>query len=111
MPTIYKVLGQLSAAASNAGETLYAVPSGFSAVVSSITVCNRGTSAATYRIAVRKAGATLATNQYLVYDTSIPAATTTSYTLGVTLASTDVITVAQVSSANVTFQAFGSEIN
>ena len=111
MATTYKVLGQLAAAASNAGETLYAVPSGYSAVVSTITVCNRGTSAATYRIAVRKAGTTLASNQYLVYDTSVPANTTTSYTLGVTLASTDVLTVASVSTANVTFQAFGSEIN
>ena len=111
MATTYKVLGQLAAAASNAGETLYAVPSGYSAVVSSITVCNRGTTAATYRIAIRKAGTTLATNQYLVYDTNIPGSTTTSYTLGVTLASTDVITVAQASTANLTFQAFGSEIN
>lgn len=111
MATTYKVLGQLAAAASNAGETLYTVPAGYSSVVSSITVCNRGTSAATYRIAIRKGGATLAANQYLVYDTSIPAGTTTSYTLGVTLATTDVITVAQVSTANVTFQAFGSEIN
>jgi hypothetical protein len=111
LATTYKVLGQLAAAASNAGETLYAVPASYSAVVSSITVCNRGTTASTYRIAIRKSAATLASNQYLVYDTSIPANTTTSYTLGVTLAATDVITVAQVSSANVTFQAFGSEIN
>lgn len=111
MATTYKVLGQLAAAASNAGETLYAVPAGYSAVVSSITVCNRGTSAATYRIAIRKAGATLAANQYLVYDTNVSAGMTTSYTLGVTLAATDVITVAAVSSANITFQAFGSEIN
>lgn len=110
MATTYKVLGQLAAAASNAGETLYAVPSGSSAVVSSITVCNRGTSAATYRIAIRKAATTLANNQYLVYDTNIPGNTTTSYTLGVTLASTDVITVAAASTANLTFQAFGSEI-
>ena len=111
MPTSYKVLGQLAAAATNAGETLYTVSTGFAGVISSLTVCNRGTTAATYRIAIRKAGAPLATNQYLAYDSVIPANTTTSLTLGLALASTDVITVAQVSTANVTFQAFGSEIS
>jgi hypothetical protein len=111
LPTSYRVLGQLAAAASNAGETLYTVTTGSAGVVSSLTICNRGTTAATYRIAIRKAGAALATNQYLAYDSVIPANTTTSLTLGLALASTDVITVAQVSTANVTFQAFGSEIS
>ena len=75
-----------------------------------LSVCNRGSASATYRIALRKAAAPLATNQYLSYDATVPANTTTGITFGITLASTDVITVSQVSTANLTFQVFGSEI-
>ena len=113
MPTIYKILGQVAPAANvSGGSQLYAVPSvaGSSAVVSTIVVCNRGTSSATYRIAVREANAALTDRQYLAYDAVIPANTTTTFTLGVTLASTDSITVI-ASTANLTFQAFGSEVS
>lgn len=112
MATTYKILGQVAPAANVSGGTqLYAVPSvsGTSAVVSTIVVCNRGTSAATYRIAIREDNAALDNKQYLAYDASVPANTTTTYTLGVTLSSSDTITVV-ASSANLTFQAFGSEV-
>lgn len=57
MPTAYKVLGQVAPSATTA-TTLYTVGSGKSAVVSTIAVANRGGTSATYRIAVRPAGAT-----------------------------------------------------
>jgi hypothetical protein len=103
----YKVLGQVAPSATTA-TTLYTVPSNTETVISTITVCNRGTSSASYRIAVRPNGATLANEHYVAYDASIPGNTTVALTLGVTADATDVVTV-YASSANFSFGAFGSE--
>ena len=108
MATTYKVLGQLNPSATTA-TTLYTVPASTSTVVSTITICNQASSAATYRIAVRPAGATLAAQHYIVYGATVAASDTTTLTLGLTLATTDVVTV-YASSANLSFNAFGSEI-
>ena len=108
MATTYKVLAQSNPSATTA-TTLYTVPSSTSAVVSTITICNQAASAGTYRIAVRPAGASLAAQHYVAYDIAIAANDTTALTLGITLATTDVVTV-YASSANMSFAAFGSEI-
>ena len=108
MATTYKVLGQVNPSATTA-TTLYTVPSSTSTVVSTITVCNQASSAATYRIAVRPAGATLEAKHYIVYGATVAASDTTTLTLGLTLATTDVVTVYS-SSATLSFNAFGSEI-
>jgi len=102
-----KVLGQSNPSATTA-TTLYTVPSAKEAVVSSISVCNLASSSATYRIAVRPAGATLANVHYLAYDVTVGAADTTIITVGITLATTDVITV-YASTANLVFHAYGDE--
>ena len=109
MPTTYKVLGQSNPAATTA-TSLYTVPSSTSTVVSSISICNLASSSATYRIAVRPAGATLANQHYLAYDVTVGASDTTIITVGLTLATTDIITVYS-STANLSFAAFGSEIS
>jgi glucose-6-phosphate dehydrogenase assembly protein OpcA len=109
MPTTYKVLGQVNPAATTA-TTLYTVGSGKSAVVSTITVCNQAASAATFRIAIRVAGSALSAEEYIAYDSTVSANDTTAFTLGITLAATDVITV-YASTATVSFNAFGSEIS
>lgn len=109
MATTYKVLGQVNPSATTA-TTLYTVGAGKSAVVSTIAVCNRAATAATYRIAVRPAGATLANEHYIAYDAAITANNSTFITIGVTLAATDVITV-YASTADLSFSAFGSEIS
>jgi hypothetical protein len=109
MATAYKVLGQ-SAPAATTATTLYTVPAATSTVVSTVTVCERGGAAGTFRIAVRPAGAVLANQHYISYDVAIAANSMVALTLGITLATTDVITV-YASSANFTFQAFGSEIS
>lgn len=109
MATTYKVLGQLNPSATTA-TTLYTVPSSTSSVVSTISVCNAGSSAATFRIAVRPAGATLEQKHYLIYGATVPASDTTMITVGLTLATTDVVTV-YASSANLSFQAYGSELS
>jgi hypothetical protein len=108
MPKIYKVLGQSSPNATT-NTDVYTVGSGKSAVVSTITVANRG-AAGSFRIAVRTSGATLANQHYIAYDISIASNDTIALTLGITLATTDVVTV-YASSANFSFNLFGSEIS
>lgn len=108
MATTYKVLGQSNPAATTL-TTLYTVPAATEAVVSTISVANLSASAITYRIAIRPNGASIANSQYLAYDVSLAANTTTAYTLGITLDATDVISV-YASDTNAVFQAFGSEI-
>lgn len=108
MATTYKVLGQSNPSATTA-TTLYTVPAATSAIVSTITVCNQATTAATYRIAVRINGAALTAAQYIAYDVSLPANASDTLTLGVTLGAADVISVYS-SSATMSFSAFGSEI-
>lgn len=108
MPTTYKVLGQ-SAPSATTATTLYTVPASTSVVVSTINVCNRASSATTFRIAVRPAGASLANQHYLAYDTALPANDSIAVTIGVSLAATDVITV-YAASANTSFTVFGAEI-
>jgi len=108
MATTYKVLAQSNPSATTA-TTLYTVPAATSTVVSTIAVANLGGSSATYRIAVRPAGESLANKHYIAYDVTVGATDTTTLTLGITLATTDVITV-YASNANLAFNAFGSEI-
>ena len=103
----YKVLGQSNPSATTA-TTLYTVPAASSTVVSTISVCNQAATSGTYRIAIRPAGATLAAQHYIAYDSTVTANNSTMLTIGVTLAATDVITV-YASSANMSFSAFGSE--
>jgi len=108
MPTVYKVLGQ-SAPSATTNTDLYTVPAATSAVVSTIVVANRSDSTATYRIAIRPAGATLANQHYLAFDVGVGASDSTNLTLGITLAATDVVSI-YASTANLSFSIFGSEI-
>jgi hypothetical protein len=108
MASTYKVLGQ-SAPSATTATTLYTVPAATSAVISSINCVNTGGSTDTIRIAIRPAGASLATQHYIVYGLSLSAGATFTYTSGVTLATTDVITVYSTTGTS-SFNAFGSEI-
>jgi hypothetical protein len=108
MPTTYKVLGQSNPSATTA-TTLYTVPAATQAVVSTITICNQASTAATYRVAVRINGAALAAAQYVAYDVSLPGNASDTLTLGITLGAADVITV-YASTATMSFGAYGSEI-
>jgi hypothetical protein len=108
MPQTHKVLGQLNPSATTL-TTLYTVAASTSTIVSTLSICNQAASSATYRVAIRPAGATVAAQHYLVYDSAIPANDTITLTLGITLAATDVISV-YASSATLSFGAFGVEI-
>ena len=109
MATTYKVLGQTVLATAGTAIVLYTVPAATSAVCSTIVVCNQGTSAATFQIAVRPAGASILAKHYLSYDTNINAKDSITITIGITLATTDVVTV-NASTTTVSFNLFGSEI-
>lgn len=109
MPTAYKVLGQ-SAPSATTATALYTVPSATETVVSTVTVCNRGASAGTFRISVRPDGASLANQHYIVYDASCAAKDTITLTLGITIDASDVLEV-YASSGDFSFNAFGSEIS
>jgi hypothetical protein len=107
MATTYKVLGQSSPSATT-NTTLYTVPSATSAVASTLVVCNRGVSTS-FRVAIRPAGATLADEHYIVYDNYVNQYDSVFLTLGITLATTDVVTV-YAGAATLSFSLFGSEI-
>ena len=108
MAKSYKIIGQVSPSATT-DTTLYTVPSATQLVISSITICNRAATTATYRIAMRPNGETLADKHYIAYGATIPANDTIALTLGLTADAADVITV-YASSASVSFGVFGSEI-
>ena len=80
-------------------------------MVSTLTICNQTSSAATYRIAVRpSADSSTAAKHWIVYGATVAASDTTALTLGITLATGDKLQV-YASSANLSFSAFGSEIS
>ena len=109
MAETYKILGQIAATATTT-HNVYTVPANTQAVISSIVVVNRNNNAnCTYRVAAQQAGAALANQHYLAYDSILPANDGIVLTLGITLAATDVVTV-YASTANVAFSLFGVEI-
>ena len=108
MPTNYKVLGQSNPSATTL-TTLYTVPAATEAVISTIVIANLTASAATFRIAVRPNGASIANSQYIAYNITVGASDSTALTLGITIDATDVVSV-YASTADLTFTAFGSEI-
>lgn len=107
MPLTYKVLGQNSPSASGL-TTLYTVPSSTEAICSSISVCNLLNTATTYRIAIRPTGEAIANKHYIAYDSSLPANDSIILTMGLSLESTDVVSV-YAASSGVAFSLFGSE--
>ena len=109
MATTYKVLGQSNPSATTA-TTLYTVPASTQAVISTIVIANLTASAATFRISVRPAGGAQTNAMYIAYDITVGASDSTALTLGVTMNTTDVLTV-YGSTANLAFTAFGSEIS
>lgn len=107
MATTYKVLGQ-SAPAAATPTTLYS-PSGVSAIVSTINVVNVNSASDTIRISVRPGGASQNASHYIVYELTLAGYSTFTYTAGITLATTDVVTVYSTNGHS-SFSAFGSEV-
>lgn len=108
MATTYKVLGQ-SAPSATTNTDIYTVPAGTQAVISTISVCNRISGELTFRIAVRPNGAAIANEHYIAYDSKISGQDSLFITVGITADASDIITV-YASSANLSFNVYGSEI-
>jgi len=109
MATAYKILGQVEPSGTST-EDLYAVPSATEAIVSTLVIANTTGNDTSFRIFVRENGETAGTNNAIAYDTTLVANTQVAFTLGLTLSSTDIISVQAGSSNSITFQAFGSEL-
>jgi hypothetical protein len=110
LATVYKVLGQV-APTNTSNANLYTVGAGKQAVVSTIAVANTTSTAAIGRVFVRIAGAAAGQSNALIYDASFAANSTATFTIGITLNETDVITVQSSIADTLTFHAFGSEIS
>jgi hypothetical protein len=109
MPNVYKILGQSSPSATTETD-LYTVPPATSAVCSSISICNRGGTATTFRISLSSLGASTTNKDYLYYDVTLAGNDTFIATIGVTLAATDKIRVYSGNSS-LSFQVWGTEIS
>jgi hypothetical protein len=109
MAISYKVLGQSKPAADTA-TTLYTVPTGSGnyAVVSSLVVTNLTGDLTNVRVAIRPAGATLEDKHYIIYGNGVSPFETQCFTVGITLAATDVVTVYDAN-GKCSFNLFGSE--
>lgn len=109
MANTYKVLGQAAPAATTT-TNLYTVPSAKSAVISTMSVVNRGASTESFRMAIRPAGATLDNQHWVIYDSSIAANDTLFLSIGATMAATDVLEVYN-SLGNLSYSLFGTEMD
>jgi hypothetical protein len=103
-----KVLGQSYPSAATA-TTLYTCAVANGTIVATVNVANTSGTADTIRLAVRPAGATLANQHYQAFNVSIPANGVYTWTVGATLANTDVVTVYSTN-GTCAFSAFGQEL-
>lgn len=108
MATDYKFWQGL---ATTGGVDIFTVATSHAHVVSSLVIANVTTSATTVRAYARLGGAAAGqTSNAIIYDASIPANSTVSYTLGMTFAATDKLTVAAGTTNTLVVTAFGSDI-
>lgn len=107
MPQTYKQLFASAPAATTLTDA-YTVAAATAAIISSISICNRGATPTTVRLSHAPLGAADATNQYFMYDAALPANTSVILTVGITLAATDKIRV-YVGAAQVTVIGWGEE--
>lgn len=109
MAEALKILGQAALAATT-NTDVYTVPASTSAVISTLVICNRSATATMLvRVQVAIAGAVSTNAQYLYYDTPVPIYDSLTLTLGISLATTDVVRV-YCSTANCSVNAFGAEV-
>lgn len=110
MASAVKVLGQIAPSATT-HTAIYTVPASTTVVVSTVNICNTGSSQAKVRlwVAVANEGSgTPTAKQYILYDAALNGSEALALTIGLTLAATDKL-YGYSSVANVSFQAFGQE--
>jgi hypothetical protein len=112
MPATYKQLGAAAGSGTiGTAAQLYAASgtAGTSTIISSIVVCNAGTTARTYTIAINTASATYAAGRYIVFQATIAPNDTVTLTLGLVLDPTNRYLNVSSSSNEVNFSAYGVE--
>jgi hypothetical protein len=108
MSSVRKRLGATTVTA-DTDTSLYVVPANTETIVSTILVCNRGTTTATYRVAhVDGDISAVASEDYVVYDATVPANDSVPLTIGITMQATHSLLV-RSSSTSVSFIAWGTE--
>jgi len=107
MADLAKRLGQAAPAATTETD-LYTVPGATNTVTSSIIICNRGVTDATFRISLSPLGAATANPDFLYFDETVPANKTFVATIGQAMIATDVLRVF-ASTANLSFNVSGVE--
>ena len=108
MAEVYKILGQSAPTAASL-TTLYTVPASTEAIISTLTVGNRSSTATSFRYAIRPGGAAVANQHYGPYDHAISGNEFMVITLGFGLATTDVFSV-YATLATLSFTLGGMEI-
>ena len=111
MARAYKILGQMNPSA-NVLTTLYTVPAGNSAIISSITIANLDENAANgaaFRIAANNSGVAVANANYLSYGVNVPGRDAITLTLGIILNAGSIVSV-NANSSLLAFAAFGTEV-
>jgi len=111
MPQNFKRLGSINPA-SNTQTNVYVVPAATEAVISTVTVCNQGSSNRLYSIAVMTASefnVAAPDSSFIIRDAALPASDTIILTIGLTMNSGSILT-ANTSNANISFNVFGSEL-
>ena len=108
MPTIYRILGQITGSATTA--SLYTSPAGTQTVVSSLVVANRGTSNGAYWIAVVPSGSAFGVEDWVAFNVPISGSDSTALTLGITLGAGDQVQVSGLANSG-SFNLFGSQIS
>jgi len=107
MPNVAKVLGQALVLSGSASD-LYTVPASTQTVVSTLTVANLTATQGAFDVAVRVSGSTLENKHYVYKSIQLSGNDTFAATFGMTLAATDIITVASTVSSS--FNLFGQEL-
>jgi hypothetical protein len=105
----YKILGQANPTTANTEVVLYTVPSSFMALGSVLSICNQGSTTGTCKVAVRPAGTSSTPQTFLLFDAAINPKDSLMLTLGLSLATTDVIGV-WASTTSFSFVLSGSEV-
>ena len=110
MATSYKTIAQAHLTTTSDTDIL-TVGASKEVIVSTLIVANITSSATTFNIAIRKAGATLANAMYIAFGVPIAGNDSTTLTLGIALEATDVVTVAAGTGNAISVNLFGAEID
>lgn len=104
-----KVLAQSNPSAASLTD-MYTVAGSTSVTVSTLAICNRGSSTIQVRVSVAIAGASDSPEQYILYDRKILKNDSEFLTIGLTLAATDVVRV-RTDTATASFSLYGVEVS